>query len=55
MQTVMWTVGEEALVYNMFSLDSCAVWPEAWTGEMFNSAYCYHFCVRGRKAVTCVD
>jgi hypothetical protein len=22
---------------------------------MFNSAYCYNFCVRGRGAVTCAD
>jgi hypothetical protein len=47
LSTVMWTVGEEALVCNVFSLDTCTVWPEAWTGEMFNSAYCYHLCVRG--------
>jgi len=25
LSAVMWTVGEEALVYNMFSLDICAV------------------------------
>jgi len=55
LSAVTWTVGKEALVCNMFSLDSCTVWPEAWTGEMFNSAYCCHFCVRGREAVTCAD
>jgi hypothetical protein len=51
LSVVTWTVGEETMVYNVFSLGTCSVWPEAWTGEIFNSAYCYHFCVRGREAV----